>query len=122
MKKYRTVIELVCEAEDNAEALDLAGEYLRGAINSGVKMRCRTRPLHNAAKVVLTSFMAFGLVGAGLVSVNLAQPRQYCSSGLVGLNACQSPLKTTGEESSKAEFKADWQAEEIDRALQRIKR
>ena len=36
--KYRTVIEVVTEAKDKSEAIEIVGEYLSGDILSGVQM------------------------------------------------------------------------------------
>jgi len=52
MKRYRTIIELVTEAEDRHEATDLAGEYLRGNISDGVSMRCSTYPVNRFCGIV----------------------------------------------------------------------
>ncbi|MBD3426330.1 MAG: hypothetical protein GF409_03750 [Candidatus Omnitrophica bacterium] len=43
MKRYRTVIEVVCEAYDEDEAYNTAGEYLRGnCMDDGIMLECRT--------------------------------------------------------------------------------
>lgn len=63
--KYRTVIELVCEASDKDDASNLAGDYLRGDIDFGVDMRCRTTSLASykfkkiASTCALTFFIFF---------------------------------------------------------------
>ena len=43
--RYKTVIELICEEKDAEEAGHLAGEYLKGNVDNGVIMHCRTMPL-----------------------------------------------------------------------------
>lgn len=40
--KYKTVIEIVCDGNDEEEASHMAGEYLRGHIQDDVLMKCRT--------------------------------------------------------------------------------
>ncbi|MFH1797754.1 MAG: hypothetical protein ABH844_00175 [Candidatus Omnitrophota bacterium] len=40
--KYRTVIELICEGQDTEDAGNLAGEYLKGDVDFGVTMKCKT--------------------------------------------------------------------------------
>ena len=37
--KYRTVIELICEATNEEEAINTAGDYLRGDVDFGVVFR-----------------------------------------------------------------------------------
>ena len=44
--QYKTVIEIICEAVDDHEALDIAGEFLKGDLEAGVEMRCFAKPLH----------------------------------------------------------------------------
>jgi len=46
-KRFRTIIELVMEAENPSEAIDIAGEYLRGELDTGVTMECFAKPILN---------------------------------------------------------------------------
>ena len=39
---YRTTIEIISEAENKDEAIEIAGEYLSGNLIYGVNMKCRT--------------------------------------------------------------------------------
>ncbi|MFH1995843.1 MAG: hypothetical protein ABIJ27_02455 [Candidatus Omnitrophota bacterium] len=59
MRRYRTVIEVMTEAEDQHEAADIAGEYLRGNISSGVSMKCSTRPAYKFSRVLSSLIMLF---------------------------------------------------------------
>ena len=43
--KYETVIKLLTDAESEHEAVDIAGEFLRGNIETGVSMKCFTKPV-----------------------------------------------------------------------------
>jgi len=36
------MIELICDAADEEDAGNIAGEYLRGKVDFGVEMKCRT--------------------------------------------------------------------------------
>lgn len=69
--KYRTMIELVCEASDKDDACHVAGEYLRGTVDSGVKMKFKTRLLqtHRAFKCGIVSFAVLFCFAALLFSV-----------------------------------------------------
>ncbi|MBD3427148.1 MAG: hypothetical protein GF409_07975 [Candidatus Omnitrophica bacterium] len=64
--KYRTVIELTCEAPDKDEACDMAGAYLKGDIDFGVDMICTTSslPTHRLTKcaVVISVFLVLSLI------------------------------------------------------------
>jgi hypothetical protein len=44
--KYRTVIEIICDDTDADNASFTAGEYLRGNVDTGVFMSCRTTPFN----------------------------------------------------------------------------
>jgi len=43
--KYQTVIKILTDAESEHEATDIAGEFLRGNLETGVRMKCYTRPV-----------------------------------------------------------------------------
>jgi len=64
--QYKTVIEVVTEADSSLEACDIAGEYLRGHLDSGITMKCRTRRLLDPKLMKLFSIV---LVLAALVSM-----------------------------------------------------
>ena len=61
--KYRTVIELVVEADNEHEATDIAGEYLRGDLESGVRMKFSTKPLtaHTILKIYIPAALAIAV-------------------------------------------------------------
>ena len=120
MRKYKTVIEVVCEAENSNQALDIAGEYLRGALNSGVTMKCQTGPAYNGTRILITAFFLVGLIGVGLLFAGSPQPSQGEMADLVSLNACQAPLKTNMSDKAKADFKARWQDCQRAQGLARI--
>ncbi|MBD3425827.1 MAG: hypothetical protein GF409_01195 [Candidatus Omnitrophica bacterium] len=50
--KYKTVIEIVCDAYDEDDACHIAGEYLRGNEEFGVLMTFNTHSMnpHNKAE------------------------------------------------------------------------
>ena len=121
MRKYKAVIEIVCEAENANEALDVAGEYLRGALATGVRMRHWARPLRSAAKVVVTLGMMLAVIG-GILSTNFTHPQQYSGSDLLGFNACQVPLKTHITGIERAEFKNSWKQMGTGKSLEQIKK
>jgi len=118
MSKFKTVIELVCEAEDKREALDVAGEYLRGSLTSGVNMRCQTRQLPNLTKVLLTLSMVVVLIGAGVITTSIAQPHGARPAD-IAYSACQVPLRTQSVGRERAEFETRWKAGEVSAAIER---
>lgn len=43
--KYRTTVELICDAPDRDEAGNIAGEYLKGELDFGVEMKSKTESI-----------------------------------------------------------------------------
>ncbi len=43
--KYVTIIEVICDASDEEEAYNTAGEFLRGNEDHGISITCRTAPV-----------------------------------------------------------------------------
>ncbi len=65
--KYRTVIELICDAGDKDEAGDIVGEYLKGDMDFGVKMNLKTTALSvhrvkRCAAICLAGFIVFSVL------------------------------------------------------------
>ena len=79
--KYRTVIEITTEANNPNEALDLAGEFLRGNIENGVDMKYTSRSVKGytllkvCVVVVLLSLFAGTLFFGSGTSKRLASKR-----------------------------------------------
>lgn len=120
MRKYKTVIEVVCEAENKGEALDVAGEYLRGSIDSGVMMKCKTAPLCNVSKMAVNGLCVLLLIATGVMSTSFYRPHQSPGGNMAGFDACQAPLKTKVEGSARIEFKDGWRDKELNKALEYI--
>jgi hypothetical protein len=121
MRRYKTVIELVCEAEDRHEALDLAGEYLRGSLASGVEMRYRTKPL-NCVPKILTTLCVAGVITGVVLSRGFNHQDRFAGRELTEFNACQIPLKTHVEGRAQEEFKSSWQRVGSSCVLEQIKK
>ena len=121
MSKYRTVIELVCEAEDRHEAVDMAGEYLRGSLKNGVSMKFWSRPVMAGAKVLCVSIISIVLLGAGVLKTTFSESRNYRSHVVPGYNACQAPLLTGAAGAARSEFEERWKDKEFTRAIETIK-
>ena len=73
--KYRTTIEVVCDASDKDDACYIAGEYLRGTVDLGVSMKCKTRSLatHRAVKCGMISLVMLFCFSALLFSVTTSK-------------------------------------------------
>jgi len=109
--KYRTVIELVCNASDRDEACNIAGEYLKGDLDFGVDMKFKTASLvaHKALKYGITCVCAFLVSFAFLTAfVPVAGEEGKSQNSLIsriGSTCTVMPgLKTQNEDS----FKKEW--------------
>jgi len=121
--KYKTTIEIVAEAEDRDEAMEIAGEYLSGNLISGVDMRCRTKPVQSFKKVgVVLSIAIFVLVTIGIVSSINTHGSKISLSNISGASAIQPPLKTSILNKKDAEFKKEWENKQAKEILDYIKK
>ena len=118
--KYRTVIEIVSDAENEGEAFDIAGEFLRGHLESGIEMKCRTKPLRSHLMLQLYKLSIFlivisVLIGATAFGYFKNTPDQY--RAIRSNNACPPPLRT----SEIMLFREGWQEKGNQETLQYIK-
>jgi len=119
--KYKTVIEIMTEANNKNEASDIVGEYLSGDISSGVDMKCRTKPVLlyrralAASVTALSILLVFGTIfAAGIKTGKQAMP------ALSGVSAVQPPLKTAPIDKKNVDFKEEWQKKHDQKALQSL--
>jgi len=78
--RYRTVIEIICEEIDAENALHTAGEYLRGNIETGVVMNCKTSSwnLHLAKRLCLSGLILALLSSTFFFSVTRLEGKNIC--------------------------------------------
>jgi hypothetical protein len=122
--KYRTIIELICDAVDKEDALHTAGEYLRGEVESGVDMSCKAISLrtHRVLKYGIMSVVVmffFSSLYLGLAAKEKNDNLRHISD-LVLSNTCtiQPVLKTT----AKAGFRREWQKKKDEAIFEYIKK
>ena len=115
--KYRTIIELVTEAEDKNEAMDIVGEFLNGGIDSGVRMKCQTVVFRRHKLLYAGIFFALTCMLLGTISFGYVKNAPGVFSNIKNTSAVQPPLKT----SRKASFRDKWQEEETKKVLEYIK-
>lgn len=115
--KYRTTIELIAEAETEDEAVDLAGEFLRGNIESGVEMKCRTKPVKAYTLFRIAILLILITVFAGAASFKHLRGSSNTFAPQRNFGAIQPPLKT----SSSNTFNDNWKEKENKRVLDSIK-
>lgn len=120
--KYKTVIEVVTEADSKSEALDIVGEYLSGDIFSGVDMKYSTRSvsgLKTAAITITAVSIAFCI---GIFSLHFLKSSGTTFQSIAGSSAVQAPLHTQAINSGNVYLKDRWQNEHIKEALLKIRK
>jgi len=118
--KFKTNIQLVTEAENKTEAIDIVDEYLSGNITSGIDMKCTTKRVRDYGKGVIVGLAVVFLVCAGAFSLICTQHQQgLVATGSV-YNAVQPPLKTSESDKKRSDFKTEWQKQQLKEALGHI--
>lgn len=105
--KYKTTIEIINEADNSFDAADIAGEYLRGNIHTGVTMKCSTRKAKNYLFYKISAALMFALFCAVIFTQTSSPNRaQYNHSQYdLSASAVTPPLKTT---ESDEKFAHQW--------------
>lgn len=123
--RYRTVVEVICNASDKDEASNIAGEYLKGEIDFGVEMKCHTESLagHRAIKcaagsAVLLLFIATFIFKVTPVSLDDAGTKGGYKMAFQDTHTVMPELKTKHRE----DFKQEWQERKDDAILEYLKR
>jgi len=121
--KYRTVIEIFCNASDKEEASNLAGEYLKGDISFGVSMKCKTAPLwaHRTVKYtasLVVMFLLLSTFAIQFIPASKENDSPRISSRLSGTYTVMPALKTKEQE----DFKKEWEKKKDEAVLDYIKK
>jgi len=113
--KYRTIIEVTTEANNPYEAADVAGEYLRGALETGITMKCHTNPilLSNKKIAVLASAILFLslFIASSVLFNNQTGNTRFASMDITSHDidaAMQPPLRTATYTKLSEKFRAIW--------------
>ena len=122
--KYRTVIELVCNAKDAEDASNMAGEYLNGSIDFGVHMKCKTTTVctHRVKKYVF-SVLVLGLFVSSFIFGNLqvgdsTSTARSTNFSSFSTSTVMPALKTQEQE----KFKEEWENKKDEAVLEYIKK
>ena len=121
--KYRTMIEVISEASDVEDATNIAGEYLKGDIDFGVQMRCKTVSLrsHRAKRYAARGAIAVVMLTMlFLTGISVGGGEKILGSQRMGIsNTCtiMPALKTKHRDA----FKAEWKAKKDQAVLEYIK-
>ncbi|MDD5439322.1 MAG: hypothetical protein PHS37_03955 [Candidatus Omnitrophica bacterium] len=119
--KYKTVIEIISDADNPAEAADLAGDYLQGHLETGITMRCYTKPVRKIAPVaaLFIGFIVIGILGLGICFSGKKEVRVASTVPSNTVNAIQPPLKTSATDSH---FRGDWKTKKNSAEIDFIKK
>ena len=122
--KYRTVIELVCEASDKEDAMNIAGDYLKGDMDFGVDMKCSTNSLrmHKVRKYALTSVVAILLCASMIFSVSPFGAQEKISSTSSLDFRSTSTILPALKTKNKEDFKKEWTQKKNEAVLEYIKK
>ena len=121
--KYRTIIEIISEASSKEDAFNTAGEYLKGDVDFGVQMKCRTLPLwsHRVRKYSAVCAVMFVVFSALFLrsSLIVEYDKESGSPQVSFSNAytIQPELKTKHE----SDFKKEWENKKDKAVLDFIK-
>jgi hypothetical protein len=111
--RYYTIIELITDADNEDEAIDRAGEYLRGTYPCDVPLRVKTLSLsrHNykvlgytIAICFIAIFLSFTWLSAGRTYQKIASDKRKS----IETYAVQPPLKTDTRYEAGKKFKKSW--------------
>ena len=120
--KYRTVIEVICEASDKDEAGDIAGEFLKGNVDFGVDMKCRVMSLwrHRTVRYALASAFALLMLipmAVKVTSTETVSTQDHYKKGYMNTFTIMPELRTQYAE----QFKNDWQEKKEEAVLDLIR-
>jgi len=120
--KYRTTIEIVSDAENKNEALEIVGEYLVGNIVSGIDMKCVTKPVRFYNNTMAKLAVVVLLVTVGFLSGVKAKPQHGFAMSIYQTDAVTPPLKTSDANKRDLNFKKEWEQKQTREALNFIKK
>jgi hypothetical protein len=121
--KYKTIIEIICDAADRDEASNIAGEYLRGLGDANISMRLKTVSMRTSQVVKYGSSLGVLLVFVSLFGSNIAQnfnEKEHMPSGNGSPSVCtvMPELKTN----QGNDFKKEWNDKKDKAILEYIKK
>jgi hypothetical protein len=121
--RFRTTINIIAEAQDKNEAMEIAGEYLSGNLTSGVEMKFHTAPVRSNGRAFAGIALAVALIfGLSIFQLSHIKHSQSSAQNLPGENVIQPPLATSPTDRKHSDFRKEWQARHAQEALNYIKR
>ena len=122
--KYRTVLELICDAAEAEDASNIAGDYLRGEIDFGVTMKCKTISLrsHRIRKYAVSSLIAILTFSTLLLKVtpigDAEKTRGSVQPGFRSTYTMMPALKTK----YRVNFKKEWEEKKDEAVMEYLKK
>ena len=121
--KYKTIIELICDAANKEDAANIAGDYLRSEVDFGVSMNCRTFALrtYRIVKYAVTTVIAmmfFSVILCRFFPLGKdAETGEGTKIGFGSTCTVVPALKTEHDEG----FKEDWEKKQDESVLEFLK-
>lgn len=108
--KYRTVIELVCDATDREDAINISGEYLRGEVDFGVEMKWASTSVltHKMKKYAITCLVALFALSAVVLKVTSIEGGSGSGSVACGNLSQTYTIMPELKTSTKEGFREEW--------------
>jgi len=120
--KYKTLIEIVSDGDNANEAIDKAGEYLRGSYHADLPMKVKTLPMASKsirvlAYTIAVCFLCFSFsalwFGAGRTYQKIATAKEMT----VETYAVTPPASTDMQHKGGEDFKKSWDKLIMERVL-----
>ena len=111
--KYKTLIEIVSEGENANEAIDKAGEYLRGAFHADLPLKVKTLPVSQRNVRLLAYAVVICFLCLSFSALWFTAGRTYEKIALdkkmpVEMYAVNPPLSTDVNHKDGKDFKKTW--------------
>lgn len=121
--KYKTVLELVCDAPDVEEAGNIVGEFLKGDIEFGVEMRCKTVSLmaHKMKKYAVCC-AAFALLFSSLLLKVTPLGGEEKIRNSAGMEFSRYTVMPELKTKHKSDFKKEWIKKKEEAVLEYLKK
>ena len=122
--KYKTLIELICDASDSEDASNIAGDYLKGEIDFGVEMKCKTTSLwaHRMKRCTAVCAVTFVVLATLLLKVTPIEGGNKAKSGMVFGLRNTSTVTPALKTKHKEDFKEEWDKRKNEAMIEYLKR
>ena len=120
--KFKTTIQIIMEAKDKNEAMEIAGDYLSGNLTTGVDMSLRASPIRPSTKGIIIALTIVLIVGGLVTYITALKFSQNLTQYIPGNCAIQPPLKTSPVDKKYSDFQKEWQSRHQKEIMDSIKK